>query len=64
MWALCNENAFYHANFFGQQMDNRFTLMGAADVDGFIMSACEIVEREKGKDDLNEFKGIIDNAWF
>ena len=45
-------------------MDNRFTLMVAADINGFIIDVCEIVERDKGKNAAGEYRGTIDGDRF
>ena len=42
----------------------RYTMLAAADIDGFILDACEVVEQKRTKNDTNEYRGTIDTSRF
>jgi transposase len=43
-----------------REFDKRYTLIAACNWDGFIIPACNIVEREQGKTDNNPERGTVD----
>ncbi len=47
-----------------REFDKRYTLIAACNWDGFVPSACQIVEREQGKNDDNPDRGTVDTARF
>jgi len=46
--------------YFEEDFKKRYTLIGACDIQGFVIDACEIVERENGKDDKDKQRGTVD----
>jgi transposase len=62
MWVLRGKKAELAARFAPEK--DRFTMMGAADINGFILEACEVIMRENGDDDADESRGTVDKARF
>jgi transposase len=52
------------ARAFGAHSDFRYTMLGAADLNGFITEACEMVRRKSGADDADPAAGTIDGERF
>ena len=49
---------------FERDFDKRFTLIAACNWNGFVRGACQVVEREKGKEDMNPERGTVDTERF
>jgi transposase len=62
MWTLRGKKAELAARYAPEK--DRYTMMGAADINGFILEACEVIQRESGDDDPDESRGTIDKSRF
>jgi transposase len=62
-WSRRGQTPFRAAYFAGTRA-KRYTLLAACDIHGFVIEACETVERELGKDDKNPTRGTIDGDRF
>jgi len=62
-WSQTGQTA-YIKDYFQHRHDKRFTMIGACDCNGFVKSACEIVEREQGKNDTDPNRGTVDGERF
>jgi transposase len=62
MWTLRGKKAELAARYAPEK--DRYTMMGAADINGFILQACEVILRKNGDDDSDESRGTIDKARF
>jgi transposase len=50
--------------FFEEDFRRRYTLIGACDINGFVNEACQIVERERDKNDRDPERGTVDSDRF
>jgi transposase len=50
--------------FFDRGLGKRYTLIAAADINGFVFDACEIIEREQSADDNDPNRGTVDAEKF
>ena len=62
IWSLRNRTAYYDSNFFGGILDKLYTMLAACDVNGFIFSTIELVEKDGNT--LNKETGTIDTERF
>lgn len=62
-WSLRGQRLEMEA-FFDRGFSKRYTLIAAADIDGFVSEACDLVEREHGRDDNDPTRGTVDIAKF
>jgi len=64
MWGIRGVTPVRIEPFFGDDDNPQYTLIAACNVDGFIATACEIVKRARGDNDLDETRGAVDRARF
>ena len=63
MWSRRGQSPFRNAYFAGTHA-NRYTLIAACDLDGFVLEACETVEQQRNSSDTDETRGTIDKNRF
>ena len=62
-WAKKGKNAFTSEPFHGDA-DVRYTFIRASDINGFIREACEVVQRERNRNDNDPNRETIDTKGF
>jgi transposase len=62
-WSRRGQTPFRHAYFAGTNA-KRYTLLAACDINGFVIEACDTVEREHGSADNNPTRGTVDGERF
>ena len=62
-WSKKGQTPFQPA-YLAQSSSNRYTLIAACDVNGFIVEACETVLRERGAADRDPTRGTVDGERF
>jgi hypothetical protein len=62
-WSVRGQTPFRDAYFAGSH-GKRYTMMGACDIHGFILEACQIIQREDGSDDQDDSHGTVDRERF
>jgi transposase len=63
-WSKKQKTPIRDAFFVGDNASKRWTMLSACDVQGFILEACELVERETSSNDANPMRGTIDRDRF
>lgn len=59
MWSLKGQSPF-RDSYFAESHSKRYTLLAAADLNGFILEACETVEHQRNTNDTDPTRGTID----
>ena len=62
-WSLRGQTPFRNAYFAGTHA-KRYTLLAACDLNGFVLGACETVQREHGDTDNDPTRGTVDRERF
>ena len=63
-WSKRRKTPLSRTFFMGENTRTRYTLLSACDVNGFIVEACELVERERSAKDADPTRGTIDKERF
>lgn len=63
-WSKRRKTPIRDSFFIGDDHRRRYSLLSACDVNGFIIEACELVEREYSPNDTSEMRGTIDKDRF
>lgn len=63
VWMPINNNNTI-SRYFSDGRENSYTLVAAADMDGFIPEACELIKRKRSTDDADEEAGTVDAERF
>ena len=50
--------------YFEENFRKKYTMIGACDINGFVASACQLVERETSSNDTDPERGTVDNEKF
>ena len=50
--------------YFEEEFRKKYTIIGACDINGFVLGACKMIEREKSKTDDNPERGTVDSEKF
>jgi hypothetical protein len=61
-WSKQSQTPFRKMAYYGPGFDPCFTMIAAYDIDGFILDACDVIERKRGKSDSDETHGTINKC--
>ena len=64
MWARTGNRFTPYLNRFNGTRKMRYSMIAAADINGFILEACAIVLRERGDNDVDPFRGTVGRESF